>query len=101
MISTSKQCVEHPFAGRNTQQSMSTIMFYTYLNVTPDANLISVLDVARLPLEINSWLMPIKYSKEQLFHNWIDNGKYYLLSTCKGILLKVQYICTIMCPVGI
>ena len=45
-------------------------------------------DVIGLPLEINSWLMPIKYDMEQLLHNWIDTGNKGYMRTCKGMFTQ-------------
>ena len=43
-----------------------------------------------------SWLMPIKYDMEQLMHKWINTLNKGSVSTYKGMLLKFQYIFTIL-----
>ena len=46
----------------------------------------------RLPWEINSWLMHIKYDTEQLLDKWKYTGNEGSSEYMRGMLLKAQYI---------
>ena len=46
----------------------------------------------RLPWEINSWLMHVKYDTEQLLDKWKYTGNEGSSEYMREMLLKAQYI---------